>query len=1574
MWAVKKFGAGGWRRLLRKADSRVADSASGRPRAGRGRRLHYQELEPRHLLTVVLQYEFAETSTGVPVADNMATLSTPFGTAGLKDDSPNNLEGQFNTFNNQPGPTVNYATTSIPVIPDPLPNGWDGRALRFDGDTFIRHYGGPLEFNDSFTAFARILREGSAGTSLETVMGSGNQPNNGWDVFLDPVTHRLDVSFRGGLDNVYGGLGPTVNNNQWVDVGVTFEGTNNDAIADTLRVYINGALHGTFVGAAAYDSATTPGSINFSFGGDGYGNQRFAGLYERLVLWDEVLDASAMAALSSELAPPPTGTISLDFDGGDEPFYTTPNLGETLPLGEVNAAFDAGQLPLEVHAHSESQWQLLDCCGGDHFLSGPTNSLGADFFGHFDETTAAERIALDVGFYEQPTTATLTAYGEIITDSTNAGLAGLTTVGSQTLQISGQDLSGSGGEDERNFHFSLVPTEPARSFVLEVLSSTVPGINLIEFDAIAVEPPPPPAARPRPTEFGEWWQFRGDRQLTGRAEMVGNITELVPEVIWSQFVGSRQAWTALTPSTSQSDTVSLPTTNVNISRDDKIEWGLGGPYFDLNENGFLTEVAQSFWFKIGDFLPAVTGLEKVELELQSDGDGIARLYRRQGASWIQVWQSLEIPQLQLVPSVITGDFDNDSQLELAVTAWYDVYVLDLGTGVIEGHASFNPPGADSGRPYGWHGAFDFNNDNRDELVVLGDYENKIGVVGYDAGGNLQTLWTRMIEPQVVRKKTLHHPGVNPVEDITGDGIPEIVTSIYDEFGDKKWHIMAFNGMTGEVILDLPDHYLTGMRDIDQDGNAELFTTVALNGPAPSTMGHIKVMDFDNRVLTSRWEQTDAGFQTGLVQDYPSNVNGWTGTGRRTLLADVIFDTESRPAFFTRELVDAAAGTVAITAWRADVSGQIDSLGVVSGPNLDVIATQAAAGLPGVLLQSEVPGDIPDQLDVTGFTTATAYSAQIRPGQTSVVVGRMDGIVPTVIVGGATERLVAFQVDQNGQTNVQWTTPGRGEFTGGANFTGQYGTGNVLLAELTGDGTLATVAATQTEDGLARMVAIAPDGSEIWHTDFNVPGPPPIWNSGGITTWKAGRFRFTDRDDVLVSVRQSSFQSGIFYLLDGQTGEIVWSRDWGPVPGSTSHDRGAGGSQLAIFDWDNDGLDEAVNIYPDAYYVVDGNGTNLINQGQANGAVYPGIWPQGGIPIVDDFLDDGSMTVLDPGSLNVVGLLDRNGQRIWHNPGSFSQFSPAVGDWDGDGDLELFLDEAAYAAESGAFLWSRTLAGTPGPGVSADIDGDGRDEIIVTSGNRLYVIGSDDQGSPGQIESTMLFSGTLGMPIVADADGDGWLEIIVVSDNGTISAIGQRPAVLAGDFDEDGAVSGRDFLFWQMGLGITSGAEHADGDGDRDGDVDRDDNLIWQSQFGAVHDSAGAVAAFATESAQNSSATISSLPVSQLDQGDTATIFFFDRLFGDIGAADGADFLVWQSQFDAELGGGDGRDAAVAMDLVHRNSPTVPSLPASPLDRGDAATSSLFDEPFGNPGVADSFQFSPTLRDRIARAFARRMRQ
>jgi len=247
--------------------------------------------------------------------------------------------------------------------------------------------------------------------------------------------------------------------------------------------------------------------------------------------------------------------------------------------------------------------------------------------------------------------------------------------------------------------------------------------------------------------------------------------------------------------------------------------------------------------------------------------------------------------------------------------------------------------------------------------------------------------------------------------------------------------------------------------------------------------------------------------------------------------------------------------------------------------------------------------------------------------------------------------------------------------GTGNYTGQYGFSGALLASLTGDGTLQTIAATRGPTGQARVVAIQPDGTDLWTSEFSrFPGTPPPWNEPGITLLFAGRFRHPDREDVAVATRRGAQNSEELNLLDGLTGQLIWDDPYGNSPGTFFNQRGAGEGQMAVYDWNGGGLDEIVNEQTDVFWVKDGNDKNLIDRSfdYGNGGVFGNLPVFYGISAVADFLNNGTDTILYGASTYMLGLLNSQATPIWY--GSFQAGTPAflqgIADLDGDGTLSL----------------------------------------------------------------------------------------------------------------------------------------------------------------------------------------------------------------------------------------------------------------------------------------------------------------
>lgn len=175
----------------------------------------------------------------------------------------------------------------------------------------------------------------------------------------------------------------------------------------------------------------------------------------------------------------------------------------------------------------------------------------------------------------------------------------------------------------------------------------------------------------------------------------------------------------------------------------------------------------------------------------------------------------------------------------------------------------------------------------------------------------------------------------------------------------------------------------------------------------------------------------------------------------------------------------------------------------------------------------------------------------------------------------------------------------------------------------------------------------------------------------------------------------------------------------------------------------------------------------------------------------------------PGSQGLSGTLSE----LWtFEILGFSNSSPALGDLDGDGRLEVVFgswNEALFAVngEDGSILWSYPIldSGNSGAPIIADIDNDQKPEVVFSSGDTLYAF----QGESGDlIWSLELISTPVGAcPSTADLDGDGTLEVIFGENDRICAYDGETGSILwiavgyrikeygspvAEDVDSDGA--------------------------------------------------------------------------------------------------------------------------------------------------------------------------------------------
>ena len=402
---------------------------------------------------------------------------------------------------------------------------------------------------------------------------------------------------------------------------------------------------------------------------------------------------------------------------------------------------------------------------------------------------------------------------------------------------------------------------------------------------------------------------------------------------------------------------------------------------------------------------------------------------------------------------------------------------------------------------------------------------------------------------------------------------------------------------------------------------------------------------------------------------------------------------------------------------------------------------AGEGRGGILSKTLFgPGTTPSTEANTGVASGIRIEVLSHLADVMTVGIRFDGPLPgwpASLPAGA--RLQAVDLDGDGAAEllaandrgVHLFSGGRATVTGF--FSGTY---------------LAAAAGGPAESGLV-FVAAGRDVAAYLRPD----GAAPLWSAS--LAGEAGLGLHAGPGDLAQEAALAVATPSRVELLSAGTGEVLAAFD---LPGTIA---------LGLLP-DAGGSAQLLVTTADAVAVLGPDGPRMLWEHPGEGPLLPGI--------AGDLGGGRGSEIVSVSTDGTVSVLNGEGAVLWQVMLPEGAAAPAaLGDVDGDGSLEIAVATGAAVdllRENGnrmpsfpvEFLEHRKLGRTAGEPLLADLDGDGRQEILVAA-SAGGIAGIDDDGSQLGGFPVLTAAAVGSTPVAADLDGDGGLEV----------------AVLAGDF-------------------------------------------------------------------------------------------------------------------------------------------------------------------------------------------------
>ena len=684
-----------------------------------------------------------------------------------------------------------------------------------------------------------------------------------------------------------------------------------------------------------------------------------------------------------------------------------------------------------------------------------------------------------------------------------------------------------------------------------------------------------------------------------------------------------------------------------------------------------------------------------------------------------------------IPEVVIGTYKH-------IYAWQG----DDGTNIIDFEFT---TGHNRGRNYGIIKLKNVDNDPYPEVIIMASSLNEhvtlLDNTGLsDSQIELSVLWDHWFEYSYPDDLKALRVSPHAVNDLDNDGQIEVVYALYNDTGDKQWHLLIYDAQTGTVELDLPGYYLYDVIDLDNSGAPEIcLSQETLNPPLKQD---IHVLKGDNNSYSIVYSHTF----TPVIENSPIlelDVNSTSGNDV-LLVRDVDYD-ETPNIFSTDGHVFRAfafTDNQLVEIWHSTSNNCLSWLLTAGKTNGQSYMTP---------LISRVDGHA-NLLDADGQAIA---DIQIGSFYAMPVAADLDGDGPLeVIIGNATGYMNVLNVKDANPTKepiIKWQQPGMGK-------SAKYGRNNTaFIDDYNNDGKKEVYFASNNNS----LIMYDYNGNKIQEYSFN---SYPY-------EWVTGFFNEDSIKDVFIAVDNGGHDNAI-YVYDGNSSEtLLWKKTFGPYAG-----------YVAVFDFDNDGIDDIV--LREHYDLFSIKGKTGLKIAFSSNAYYH-------TPILMDTDFDENYEIINGGGCYEISVnkLDANGRQlsqIWEREVGYVACygrMPGTGDVDNDGHVEIGVGSTSgiftcYDAVTGDIEWTLDVGTTSSDIICMDADNDGKMEFIFGGENGYLYIVNGETNTDKRIEAQFNLNEPVGSPIVADIDGHGGPELLVTTYDGILHCFGSTETTVS----------------------------------------------------------------------------------------------------------------------------------------------------------------------------------------------------